>query len=217
MGDSLGSVATNAEKTLSYVEESVIEDEVLVAARERAVDLGAQPVSPAVGAVLSMFAQLLDAKTVVEVGTGAGVSGLWLLDGMREDGTLTTIDAEPEHQRAAKEAFKAGGIPGTRTRLINGRALDVLPRLADGSYDLVFVDATPTDHPLYVEQGVRLLRPGGLIVFHNALLGGKVPDSSARDAATLAVRAAARAIAEDDQLTKVLVPLGDGLLCASRG
>ncbi|WP_068271551.1 O-methyltransferase [Aldersonia kunmingensis] len=209
-------MATNAEKTLSYVEESVIEDDVLIAARERAEDLGAEPVSPAVGAVLSMFAQLLDAKTVVEVGTGAGISGLWLLDGMREDGTLTTIDAEPEHQRAAKEAFKAGGIPATRTRLINGRALDVLPRLADGSYDLVFIDATPTDHPLYVQQAVRLLRPGGLIVFHNALLSGKVPDSSEREAATVAVRAATRAIAEDEQLTKVIVPLGDGLLCAVR-
>lgn len=210
-------MATNAEQILSYVEQSVVEDEVLSAARERAEDLGANPVAPAVGAMLSLFAQLVGARTVVEVGTGAGVSGLWLLDGMRPDGTLTTIDAEPEHQRAAKEAFRAGGIPGARTRLINGRALDVLPRLADSAYDLVFVDAKPIDHPQYVEQGVRLLREGGLIVLHNALLSGKVPDSSERDPATLAVRAAARAIAEDERLTKVLVPLGDGLLCASRG
>ncbi len=208
---------TNPERTLAYVEESVVEDEVLVSARERADDLGAAPVPPSVGALLSMFAQLLDAKTVVEVGTGAGVSGLWLLDGMRDDGTLTTIDSEPEHQRAAKEAFRSGGIAGSRTRLINGRALDVLPRLADSAYDLVFVDTTPVDHPHYVEQGVRLLRPGGLILFHNALLGGRVADSGQRDPATLAVRAAARAIAEDDRLTKVLIPVGDGLLAASRG
>lgn len=216
-GDNLAIVLTNPERTLAYVEESVVEDEVLVSARERAVDLGAAPVPPSVGALLSMFAQLLDAKTVVEVGTGAGVSGLWLLDGMREDGTLTTIDSEPEHQRAAKEAFRSGGITGSRTRLINGRALDVLPRLADSAYDLVFVDTTPVDHPHYVEQGVRLLRPGGLILFHNALLGGRVADSGQRDPATLAVRAAARAIAEDDRLTKVLIPVGDGLLAASRG
>ena len=209
-------MANTAETTLAYVEESVVEDEVLVAARERADDLGAAPVPPAVGALLSMFTQMLDAKAVVEVGTGAGVSGLWLLDGMR-DGTLTTIDAEPEHQRAAKEAFRSGGIAGSRTRMINGRALDVLPRLADSAYDLVFIDTTPADHPHYVEQGVRLLRPGGVIIFHNALLGGRVADAAQRDATTQAVRTAARAIAEDDRLTKVLIPVGDGLLCASRG
>ena len=207
----------NAQRTLTYVEESVVEDEVLVAARERADELGASPVPPSVGATLGLFAQLLAAKTVVEVGTGAGISGLWLLDGMRDDGILTTIDAESEHQRAAKEAFRSAGIAPQRTRLINGRALDVLPRLADGSYDLVFIDTAPADHPQYVEQGVRLLRPGGLIVFHNALYGGRVADAAQRDSTTLAVRAAARAIAEDNRLTKVIIPVGDGLLCASRG
>ncbi len=207
---------TNAEKLLTYAEESVQEDEILVNARERADDLGAAPVPPSVGAVLSIFAQMLGAKTVVEVGTGAGVSGLWLLDGMREDGVLTTIDTEPEHQRAAKEAFRAGGIAPSRTRLINGWALDVLPRLADDTYDLVFIDTSPVDHLHFVQESVRLLRPGGVLVLHNALLGGRVPDFTQRDATTVAVRAAARAIAEDDRLTTVLLPLGDGLICASR-
>lgn len=207
---------TNAEKLLTYAEESVQEDEILVNARERADDLGAAPVPPSVGAVLSIFAQMLGAKTVVEVGTGAGVSGLWLLDGMREDGVLTTIDTEPEHQRAAKEAFRAGGIAPSRTRLINGWALDVLPRLADDTYDLVFIDTSPVDHLHFVQESVRLLRPGGVLVLHNALLGGRVPDGTQRDATTVAVRAAARAIAEDDRLTTVLLPLGDGLICASR-
>ncbi|MFE3444591.1 O-methyltransferase [Nocardia sp. NPDC059180] len=210
-------VASNLERNLAYVEESVVEDEILVSARERATELGVAPVAPSVGALLSMYAQMLDARAVVEVGTGAGISGLWLLDGMREDGTLTTIDSEPEHQRAAKDAFRAADIPLARTRLINGRALDVLPRLADGAYDLVFIDAAPVEHPQYVAEGVRLLRDGGAILLHNALLGGRVPDPAQRDAATQAVRAATRAIAEDPDLTSVLIPVGDGLLCASRG
>lgn len=209
-------MTVDAAKMLHYAEESVVEDEVLLAARERAVDLGAAPVPASVGAVLSMVAQLSGARTVVEVGTGAGVSGLWLLDGMRSDGVLTTIDTEPEHQRAAKEAFRSGGIAASRTRLINGRALDVLPRLADASYDLVFIDATPRDHVGFVAEGVRMLRPGGALILHNALLGGRVADASSRDEATVAVRAAARAIAENDSLTAVVFPLGDGLLCASR-
>lgn len=210
-------MASNLERNLAYVEESVVEDEVLVSARERATELGAAPVPPSVGALLSMYAQLLDARAVVEVGTGAGVSGLWLLDGMREDGTLTTIDPEPEHQRAAKESFRAAEIPLARTRLINGRALDVLPRLADGAYDLVFVDGAPIEHPQYIAEAVRLLRPGGAVLLHNALLGGRVPDAAHRDAATQAVRSATRFIAEDPGLTSVLIPLGDGLLCASKG
>ncbi len=201
---------------LAYVEDSTREDEVLISARERAEELGAAPVPPSVGAILSFFTQMLGAKTVVEVGTGAGISGLWLLDGMREDGVLTTIDTEPEHQRAAKGAFRAGNIAPSRTRLINGWALDVLPRLADDAYDLVFIDASPTDHLHFVQESVRLLRPGGVLVLHNALLGGRVADAAQRDAKTVAVRAAARAIAEDDRLTTVLLPLGDGLICASR-
>lgn len=207
---------SNAERTLAYVEQSVVEDEVLLAARERAEDLGADPIPASVGAILSISAQMVGAKTVVELGTGAGISGLWLLDGMRANGTLTTIDSEPEHQRAAKEAFRTGGIAPTRTRLINGRALDVLARLADAAYDLVFLDTTPLDHPLFVDQAVRLLRPGGAILMHNALLNGRVPDPGQRDPETLAVRAAARAVAENPLLTSVLMPIGDGLLCASR-
>nr|WP_280502799.1 O-methyltransferase [Nocardia farcinica] len=209
-------VASNLERNLAYVEESVVEDEILLSARERAEELGADPVPASVGALLSVMAQVLGARAVVEVGTGAGISGLWLLDGMREDGTLTTIDSEPEHQRAAREAFRAADIPPARTRLINGRALDVLPRLADGAYDLLFIDAAPLEHPEYVAQGVRLLRQGGLIILHNALLSGRVPDPEHRDAVTHAVRAATRAVAEDPELTSVLIPVGDGLLCASR-
>ena len=207
---------TNAERILAHAENVVVEDEQLVAARERAVDLGADPISPSVGAALALFARMLDAKTVVEIGTGAGVSGLWLLHGLREDGVLTTIDSEPEHQRAAKDAFREAGIMASRTRLINGRALDVLPRLADSAYDLVFVDATPADHPHYVREGVRLLRPGGVLVLHNALLGGRVADPAERGATVLSVRDAARAVSADDHLAPVVLPLGDGLLCAVR-
>jgi len=209
-------VQTNAERILAHAENVVVEDELLVAARERALDLGADPIPPSVGAALALFARMLDAKTVVEIGTGAGVSGLWLLHGLREDGVLTTIDSEPEHQRAAKEAFRDAGIAASRTRLINGRALDVLPRLADSGYDLIFVDATPADHPHYVREGVRLLRPGGVLVLHNALLGGRVTDPSERDATVLSVRDAARAVSADDRLSPVVLPLGDGLLCAVR-
>lgn len=212
----MASTDAAAQSIVSHAEASITEDEVTAAARERAVDSGAGAVTPAVGALLSVLARLTGAKAVVEVGTGAGVSGLWLLAGMREDGVLTTIDVEPEHQRLAKQAFAEAGVGPSRTRLISGRAQEVLTRLADESYDLVFVDAAPADQPQYVAEGVRLLRPGGAIVVHRAALGGRAGDASANDAEVAAVREAARLIAEDERFTPVLIPLGDGLLAAAR-
>lgn len=207
---------SRAEAMLAHAEGSISEDSIVAAARERAVDIGAGAVTPAVGALLSLLARLTGGKAVVEVGTGAGVSGLWLLAGMRDDGVLTTIDVEPEHQRIAKQAFSEAQIGPSRTRLIGGRAQEVLTRLADDSYDLVFIDADPLDQPDFVVEGVRLLRPGGAIVVHRAALDGRAGDPSANDADVAAVREAARLIAEDERLTPVLVPLGDGLLAAAR-
>src|SRR5918995_1371840 len=202
-----GAPQSRAESIVRHAEQSISEDAIVAAARERAIDIGAGAVTPAVGALLCVFAKMSGAKAVVEVGTGAGVSGLWLLSGMRDDGVLTTIDVEPEHQRLAKQAFSEAGIGPSRTRLIGGRAQDVLTRLADESYDLVFVDAEPADQPDFVSEGIRLLRPGGAIVVHRAALGGRAGDARAHDAEVTAVREAARLIAEDDRLTPVLVPL----------
>ncbi|BBZ42907.1 O-methyltransferase [Mycobacterium parmense] len=207
---------TRAESLFAHAEGSISEDALLSATRERAEDIGAGAVTPAVGALLSLLAKLSGGKAVAEVGTGVGVSGLWLLSGMSEDGVLTTIDVEPEYLRLAKQAFSEAGVGPSRTRLIGGRAQEVLTRLADESYDLVFVDADPIDQPDYVVEGVRLLRPGGVIVVHRAALGGRAADPSARDAEVAAVREAARLIAEDERLTPALVPLGDGLLAAVR-
>ncbi len=208
--------SNRAEAMLTHAEGSISEDAVLAAARERSVDTGSGAVTPAVGALLSMLARLSGGKALVEVGTGVGVSGLWLLAGMRDDGVLTTIDIEPEHQRLAKQAFSEGGIGPSRTRLIGGRAQEVLTRLADESYDLVFIDADPADQPDFVVEGIRLLRAGGVIVVHRAALGGRAGDPSAHDAQVTAVREAARLIAEDERLTPVLIPLGDGILAAAR-
>ncbi len=186
---------SRAESLVAHAEASISEDALLAAARERAVDIGAGAVTPAVGALLSLLTKLSGGKAIAEVGTGAGVSGLWLLSGMSDDGVLTTIDIEPEYLRLAKQAFAEAGIGPSRTRLIGGRAQEVLTRLADESYDLVFIDADPIDQPDYVVEGVRLLRPGGVIVVHRAALGGR---------------------AEDERLTPALVPLGDGILAAVR-
>lgn len=183
---------------------------------DRAEQLGCVPVSPGTGAVLRLLAAVTRASAVVETGTGAGVSGLWLLRGMAPDGVLTTIDTEAEHQRAAKDTFAEDGARPGRVRTITGRALDVLPRLTDGGYDLVVLDADPLELPASVEHGRRLLRAGGVLAVVHALADDRVPDPARRDAVTTTLREVARTLREDESLVPALVPSGDGLLLAAR-
>lgn len=157
---------------------------------------------------------MLEAKSVVEVGTGCGVSGVWLIRGMRADGILTSVDVEAEHQRLARETFADAGIPPQRTRLITGRALDVLPRLTDGGYDLVFCDGDKKEYPEYFAEALRLLRPGGVVAIDNTLWHDKVADPAQRDPATVTIRELGKQLLEDERVVPLLLPVGDGLLCA---
>jgi predicted O-methyltransferase YrrM len=159
---------------------------------------------------------VLEARAVVEIGTGTGVSGLWLLRGMRSDGVLTSVDIEAEHQRLAKETFTEAGVPAQRARLIPGSALEVLPRLTDGHYDLVFCDGDKAEYSAYLKEALRLLRPGGIVAFDNALWHDRVADPAQRDAATVAIRELGNTIRKDENLIQVLLPVGDGLLCAKK-
>lgn len=198
----------------SYTESFAAEGLVAEAARRRGEELGAGAITPGTGAVLRMLAASLAARAVVEVGTGAGVSGLWLIEGMPGDGVLTTIDVDAERQRAAREAFAQADIPHQRTRVIAGRAVEVLGRMRDGAYDLAFVDADLAGYPAYVEEISRLLRSGGAMVLDHALGQDRVADPAARDEATRALREVGRAVRDDERFLTALLPVGDGLLVA---
>lgn len=198
----------------SYAEEFVPDSENHEHARLRGEEMGATPVSRGVGPVLRMLAAASGAMSVCEIGTGAGSSGLWLLEGMPEGGVLTTIDIDADHQRAAKEAFANAGIPHQRTRVITGRALDVLPRMTDGAYDLVLIDADKAEYPAYTEHALRLLRSGGVLVLDNMLWHDKVADPAARDDNTVTLRDLGKALRDREDLQVTLLPVGDGLLVA---
>ena len=179
-------------QTWVYTEDYVAESNALAAARAVASELGAAPVSSGTGAALRMLAAVAGARAVLEVGTGAGVSGLWLLDGMARDGVLTTIDVESELLGYARRNFAAAGLSSHRTRLIAGRALDVLPRMA----------------------AVRILRPGGTIAFVHALWHDQVADPARRDARTVVAREVVNYLRDSDEFVPTLLPVGDGLAVA---
>jgi predicted O-methyltransferase YrrM len=130
-------------------------------------------VAPSTGATLRLLAQATQAHAVVEVGTGLGVSGLWLLDGLGPSGLLTTIDGDADLHGMARQAYAAAGHSPSRYRLLTGRAEVMLGRLTDAAYDLLFVDIDE-QRTVWTEAAARLLRPGGLLVVHE-------PDDEDRD------------------------------------
>jgi predicted O-methyltransferase YrrM len=210
------SLGTTTVPSIQFTEAYAAEDIVLRTARSLAIEVGLTAVSPGAGSVLSLLAAAGSAKSVVEIGTGTGVSGVWLLRGMRPDGVLTTIDVENEHQRIARRIFQEAGFAASRTRIITGRALDVLPRLADGVYDLVFVDADATEFGACAEAALRLLRPGGVLVVNGALAGGRISDPAARDVDTITIRETVKEVRESEDWIAALIPAGAGLLVAVR-
>ncbi|MEU9744130.1 MULTISPECIES: O-methyltransferase [Streptomyces] len=210
-------ITANRQTSWAFADAFVAEDEALRWARDRARDMGLRSVSPGTGAALRLLAATADAKAVAEIGTGTGVSGIYLLNGMRPDGVLTTVDTEPERQQFAREAFRAAGFTNNRARFIPGRALDVLPRLADGGYDLVFCDGDRLESQEYLAESLRLLRPGGLVCFEGVFANGRTVDSAAQPHEVLRLRELLRTVREmQDELLPSLLPVGDGLLCAVR-
>lgn len=205
---------TNDAANWAYCEDFIPEDSVLLKARDTADELGCVPVHPGAGRVLQLVARMAGVRTAVEIGTGAGVSATYVLRGMVAGGVVTTIDMEPEHHKAARRTLAAAGFAPERARMITGRALDVLPRLTDGGYDLVLIDARKSEYPQYLEQALRLLRVGGILAIDNSLWHGRVPDPAQRDEETTAVRETLRAVRDNESLEPMLLPSGDGLLIA---
>lgn len=195
----------------AHAEELVSPSPSVERASRRAGELGATEVGPGAGAALRVLAAATGAKAVMQLGSGTGVGGLWLLEGMPDDGVLTTIDIDPEHQRAARAAYAEAGVSHTRTRVIAGRVIDVLPRMATGAYDLVVVDGDRSEYPAHVEQAIRLLRSGGTLAL---VWSERVADPAARDAETAGLRDIAKRLLDDEDFVTALLPVSTGLLVA---
>lgn len=194
-----------------FAQDAIIEPDHIARARAHALEIGAAPISAAIGAQIAVIAAASNARNIVEIGTGAGVSGLWLLRGAPR-AILTTIDSEPEHLGVARQSFAEAKIPAARARFIAGRASDVLPRMNEASYDLVLVDADPESVIENVEHGLRLVRAGGTVLVPRVLNGGKVADPVQRDDATKAYRSLIQETQSSPAVLAALSIVGEGLL-----
>lgn len=192
------------------------ETEIMQRARQRGVEIGAYDTTPVVGSLLRYLTHLIGANSIVEIGTGAGVSGLWIFQALTPKGLLTSIDDEVENAKLAKQAFEEAGINSSRYRLITGNSREIVGKLADSLYD-IFILRRNTDLLESVEQAHRSLRPGGVLVIDRALLSGKVADPTQRDPESVGYREIIKVIKESqDHWLPILLPVGDGVMVATK-
>jgi predicted O-methyltransferase YrrM len=202
---------SDKESSWKFAEDFVVERPDIADARRHSTELGVDAVSPATGAQLAVLTAATGATSIIEIGTGIGVSGLWMLAGA-PGATLTSIDIESDYQDSARKALLDAGVPAKRLRLITGGAAEVLPRMNEASYDIVLVDADPQSAIEYVEHGLRLVRAGGSVLVAHALWRDKVADPAQRGDSVTGFRSLLREIAASDAVISALSPVGDGLL-----
>jgi predicted O-methyltransferase YrrM len=199
-----------------FAEDYTVEPSAISEARHHAEQLGVESVTPATGAQLAVLAAISKAKNIVEAGTGAGISGLWLLSASK-DSILTTLDNEPEYQNVARKNFTAAGIPASRIRVITGKAKAVMGNMAESGYDLVFLDIDPLEIEELLPTAVGLIRPGGALVISHALWRDRVPNPALRDEETAALRSTIRTFSNVDGFISSISMVGDGLLVIAKG
>lgn len=204
------------EDVWSWTEDYVPVSDAVRSARDEAIVAGQVPVSPGVVATLTTLVRAMGAKSVVEVGTQYGASGVTFLEAMGGEGIMTSIDAEADNQLVARKVFTDAGFASSRFRLIAGTPIEVLPKLRDAAYDIVFVNGDKLEYVEYVAAAARLLRPGGLLIVHDALWFNQVPDSEDESDETIIIREALEAVTASEEYTQAMLPVGNGLLLASK-
>ena len=176
-------------------------------------------VSPLQGAFMSWLVSLLDVKSALEVGTFTGYSALCVAEALPDDGKLIACDVSEEWTSMAREYWARGGV-AHKIDLQLRPAVETLDSLIqdgrEGTFDFAFIDADKPNYDSYYERCLRLLRIGGIVAVDNVLWTGRVADESYNDESTLAIRALNDKIQNDDRVSNVMLPIGDGLTLATK-
>jgi len=205
------------EDVARYVEGFVRDGGSLLAwAYAKSLELGTQgvvPVDPPRGRFLELVARMTRPKRILEIGSGAGYSGLWFLRGASKTTKLDVIEFNPTVAREFEKVMSRAGVR-KRVRVHHGPALEVLPRLR-GFYDCVFIDADKDEYPDYLRHALRLTRPGSVIIADNLFWYGSVLGGRQREGVR-SIREYTRTIFKDKRLSSLIIPLGDGLALSHR-
>lgn len=192
------------------------EDEVLTGLRREMAEseLPDIYIDPEEGRLLQVLLRAVNARRVVELGTLAGYSAIWMARALPEDGRLITVEKEPARTELARRYVARAGL-GERVDVLEGLAADLLDDVAArGPFDVVFIDADKESYPAYLEWCMANVRPGGLIIADNAFKGGRVLEASPGDAGVAGIKEFNRRLAEDPRLTSIVVPTRDGVAIA---
>ncbi|WP_375595582.1 class I SAM-dependent methyltransferase [Algihabitans albus] len=199
------------------VKVSLREPEILVRLRAEteAGPGGQMQISPEQGQFMQLLAELTGARSYLEVGTFTGYSALAMALALPEDARLVCCDVSEDYTAMARRFWAEAGV-AERVDLRIAPALESLAALQEEGrqFDLMFVDADKENYGAYYEAGLKLVRPGGLMMFDNVLWGGSVADPDKQDADTEAIRALNRRLHDDLRVSLSLVPIGDGLTLA---
>jgi predicted O-methyltransferase YrrM len=191
------------------------EDEILRWVRESLIEQGLPDVAitPEEGAFLSLLVRLCRAHHVLEIGTLAGYSTLWIARALPPDGIVVTIEKSARHAALARQNFERAGLAG-QILLLEGEAKRLLSKAARwGPFDFVFIDADKEGYPYYYDCALNLVPSGGVIAFHNALWGGSVA-LPFHGPVIDAIRDFNRMVANDPRVVAHIYPAGDGTLIA---
>jgi len=209
----MGTSARVTEQHFQYIAERTAgEDDFLRELKREAAAAGIPEIwiAPEQASFLQILLKLAGAREVVEVGTLAGYSAIVMARALPEDGRVRTIELEKKHADFAEEWIARSDVP-EKVRVHRGAGMDVLPRFEADSADAAFLDADKSSYPKYLEQSLRIVRPGGLILVDNAFAFGQLFDENPTDREVPAIRAFNEIMARESRVQGVIVPIGDGL------
>lgn len=193
-----------------YLSTTLVPSDAALSAALAASDAAGLPaiqVAPNQGRLLQLLARAIGARAILEIGTLAGYSTLWLARGLAPGGRLVTLESEPRHAAVAQETFTRAGLADV-VSLRLGPALETLPTLVNegaGPFDLVFVDADKPSLPEYFSWSLRLSRPGTMIVVDNVVRDGEVADAASADPSVQGVRRMNALIAAEPRVSATAI------------
>ena len=166
-------------------------------------------ISPDLGKLLYLFVKLVNAKRVLEIGTLAGYSTIWMARALTDDGKLFTLEISKEHAEFSKNNFRKAGLEN-KIDLLFGSGMDSLEKLKDEKFDMCFIDADKTGYPAYFEKVIGLMNKGGIIAADNTLKKGRVLDDNP-DEYVKGILEYNKIVSTDPRVESLLIPISDGL------